>query len=728
MIRFAKDARQESMRVKIGLILQGKQLAAGSHMIRLNSTECNNSLAETPLHHCGYTSSSVRNKRPLYAKSFVDVTSQSTTILGTLADFSMGRFPNNKKKPKPESLLEVTQEEKEEYLEALLNCSGPVNVEAFALVLTSTATQMQNTLARRAETWVKRLEGRLAQESQEQGANNNIEPILQCHAFVIQAWADSIGDEPVVAVNRASTWLEKAKTTSAQAPPAQIRALLTQCYNAYLDACSKGRGRKSAERKSAKVHAAKAEETLTSMVEQQKAFGAASPVAPNTESVNFVMRAIAHLKTDREVAERTERWLQLMEKSLEESDEVGGNDARVVIEPNPRSYSIWLNSIAALAQLKARNAHHKKGNTRDDGLFEIQALQDAVNHMASLYQKGRLGVFENNVPYNTLLTAWAGVSGKLNKVAAHLQAEKLFRSMVELGEGDIPEAAPDTTSYLQVIRAWASSGSDRAGVKAMWWLDKQWDEYEKSGGRTDLMPTTRTYIAAISAWGHCGNANEAEGLLLDFLRRYEDEHAPALTPNTEVFTVTIRAWLKAAESTEGSQEQQIERLSRAAEWLDSMVHAEGEGGPVTTHDMFLNVLKSATICAPDSPKVLDLAYRTFNTLRDSRHYVDPKAYAWLLESALLALAKAEHNEARTLFVTRLVKACCEDGLVSRTLILTLTRGPVVRAGWTNYESMRMTHELFPEWPLPPSWTRNLRRPDVMHPRPEDFQNRALPRR
>ena len=180
------------------------------------------------------------------------------------------------------------------------------------------------------------------------------------------------------------------------------------------------------------------------------------------------------------------------------------------------------------------------------------------------------------------------------------------------------------------------------------------------------MPTTRAYTDAITAWGSVGDPKSAEDLFLEYRQRYQDLKAPELNPNTEILAALIRAWLKAAEEEEVDQNKQIARLSRGVEWLESMIDGETAGGPPPTHDLFLAVLKSANSCAFDSPQVLDIAYRTFGNLRESRHHTDARAYTMLLRVALLALSKPENDEIRTKFVTRLVKACCEDGLLSKS--------------------------------------------------------------
>jgi len=100
--------------------------------------------------------------------------------------------------------------------------------------------------------------------------------------------------------------------------------------------------------------------------------------------------------------------------------------------------------------------------------------------------------------------------------------------------------------------------------------------------------------------------------------------------------------------------------------------------------------------------------------------VHPIAYYSLLQVGLSALSKPEHDLSRTKFLTELATVCCEDGFLSRTFVLSLTNGPIVKEGWSAYESARISEILFPHWPISPAWTRNLQRETDM-PRKEDFQ-------
>lgn len=163
-------------------------------------------------------------------------------------------------------------------------------------------------------------------------------------------------------------------------------------------------------------------------------------------------------------------------------------------------------------------------------------------------------------------------------------------------------------------------------------------------------------------------------------------------------------------------------MKRAFDWVEYLVkhYDNADSGPTTTHDAFLGILKAARKCASDRKDILNLASKTFQYLKESRHVVDPLAYSCLLQIVLQALSRPESDNARTEKVTQIVQDCCEDGLVSKGLVRALTNGPVYESGWTLSESEELTTTLFPDWPLPPSWTRNISN-DAVLPTQSDFQ-------
>jgi len=234
------------------------------------------------------------------------------------------------------------------------------------------------------------------------------------------------------------------------------------------------------------------------------------------------------------------------------------------------------------------------------------------------------------------------------------------------------------------------------------------------------MPKTQTYELVIKAWGNAGQPDKAERLLFHLLERYEAKKAIQLQPTTELFASSVQTWLQAAEPAEEGVSGQVDAWKRAVQWLEYIVQQDNGSGPTSRHDLFLNVLKTARSCADNRQDVLEDASRTFDKLQNSRHHVDQMAYACLLEVGLRALPGPEHDEARSKFVTELVAKCRHDGLVSKRVVRVLTNGPLYRKGWTKHESDRLACALFPDWPLPPSWTRNLKR-DEQLPSAKDLQ-------
>ena len=158
---------------------------------------------------------------------------------------------------------------------------------------------------------------------------------------------------------------------------------------------------------------------------------------------------------------------------------------------------------------------------------------------------------------------------------------------------------------------------------------------------------------------------------------------------------------------------------RAAEWLQSLVKRESTADPalVSSVDMFTSILGAARKCA--SSDVLEMAEQVFDQLRASHHTVEPIHYSRLLQVGLLAMSHPEKTDARTSFVRKVMQECKEAGLVSSLLVQALANGPVYVDGWTVAESKESVLELFPDWPLPPSWTRNVRQLDLL-PKRIDF--------
>jgi hypothetical protein len=236
----------------------------------------------------------------------------------------------------------------------------------------------------------------------------------------------------------------------------------------------------------------------------------------------------------------------------------------------------------------------------------------------------------------------------------------------------------------------------------------------------------------MQVWSDLGEPRKAESALVDLLNRSKAGSAPSqdtgsdasLIPNSESFALVIRGWLKIADKGDK------DALMAAVKWLDSVRSREQQSfgqSALTQVDMYSGILASSRKCASRYPDILDVAVDVFDELRRSHHQVDCLHYSRLLQVGLLALSRPENDGVRSEFLAQIVAECAEDGLVSKQFIQALANGPVYPEGWTASESRRTVNELVmpPErgpqpWPLPSSWTRNVKQ-SGLHPDCRDVE-------
>ena len=156
------------------------------------------------------------------------------------------------------------------------------------------------------------------------------------------------------------------------------------------------------------------------------------------------------------------------------------------------------------------------------------------------------------------------------------------------------------------------------------------------------------------------------------------EDTKDLRPNSESFSIIIRAWLTVA--SKGSDQA----LRSAVRWLDILVQREkAETGVVSAAPhLYTNILGVARTCASHSPGVLDLAIDVFEKLRGSHHMMECIDYTRLLQVVLLALSRPMNDKQRKYLVTKIIKEAQEYGFVDTPLLQALANGPVYSDGWT----------------------------------------------
>ena len=212
-------------------------------------------------------------------------------------------------------MTEESPESREEWLEELLaseHTKGGVTVdaEAYLVAIEGWAQSRHKAAARRAEDLLIRLE----RHFEESGGDPSLRPRVEHYNAVIGAWANSQEDVSIV---RAERWLNKLRG-------GDIIFLRpnTESYNRFLDACSKGHGKRNDLLKN---NAIKAEQVLREMMtlqEQGYSGDDADTIAPNTESFNYVIRAWTRCRQDISMAEKVMEVLRAME--LYQRTEEGG--------------------------------------------------------------------------------------------------------------------------------------------------------------------------------------------------------------------------------------------------------------------------------------------------------------------------------------------------------------------------------------------------------------------
>ncbi|KAL3912451.1 MAG: hypothetical protein SGILL_006875 [Bacillariaceae sp.] len=515
---------------------------------------------------------------------------------------------------------------------------------------------------RRAELWMNRLSNLYALSNY----HPELQPTVECYQHVIQCWANADKEQPMVIVNRSERWLKEMLEQCREEDADVLLPIVTlsdnnvnnnhpespqvpqrqqhpnhkpltptmACLNAFLDGCTRGRpGRNKKSQRMVTSNAKKAEAILRRLISYAHHYGDEATVQFNTDTCNFVIRGWTRCKHDETIHWRVLSILRLME-SYQREDPLDSQ-----VRPDTKSYSMAMDALIAVSKLKAekyyknlrqhQNHYRKRHDDADapnenpsrNGMEEIDQAHAILQYMHELYDAGVEGVIPHRVPYNILITGWAGraafVSDASNENSGTppFKAEEILRAMLSHRDDGFVSASPDVISYEKVMLAWANSGHPNAGKRATWWLKQLWREHDRrhqqqisaSDEDIDLLPTVSTYNIAMKALARSEGALAAENLLLDLGERYQQDHTPGLCPNSESFAIVVRAWLQLADQTRNLDER-IRSLKRAVEWLTSLREIENEKNLSTAPELYHGVIRVARSAAsPDCPFILDIA-------------------------------------------------------------------------------------------------------------------------
>lgn len=372
-------------------------------------------------------------------------------------------------------------------------------------------------------------------------------------------------------------------------------------------------------------------------------------------------------------------------------------------------------------------------NTADCAAEDLRSAERILSYMHDLSEAGDADVSPTTDAYNTYIAAFARTANEFNPKAP-LAAEGVLRQMIAFRDEGLLHIQPDQRSYIQVMRAWGKAGRSNSGERAEWWLRNMWTEYEETGN-DKLRPNVGCYLAVMEAYFRQANVAKLEGLLLELLEHENesdgiDHGNEPLVANTAAFTFVVRGWLKYEEQLD--MDDMGAGCEKALQWLDTLMDREDARLPhaATSPELYTGIIKTAKEAAMSvkttkvSKRVLKTALEAFTEFRSSRHVVEPNAYAWVMQIGLKALSSPADDEARARLTRHLSKTCCGDGYVSKNFVNALSNGPIWTEGWTAEESDRLTKEIFGEWPIPKSWSRNITRSGDIPTRKDFRRSRA----
>ena len=164
-----------------------------------------------------------------------------------------------------------------------------------------------------------------------------------------------------------------------------------------------------------------------------------------------------------------------------------------------------------------------------------------LNRMVSLYKEGRTNLAPNLYAVTSVIDSYS----RAKHVDGGRNGERLLKLVRDLGENyNIPDMLVTTAVMNSVLFAWANSGDENAGYRAMAHLEDMEMQYKI--GRLELQPDTKSYGYVLSAWTKSSSPDKARRAL-QVLRRMEqqqndgdkavkvDEHAYSLVINTCAF-------------------------------------------------------------------------------------------------------------------------------------------------------------------------------------------------
>ena len=622
-----------------------------------------------------------------------------------------------------------------------------VDAEAFLVVLksltgttdTSSSSSRNNndksspSNPRRAEYWMKRMN------------DYGIQPTPECYQCVIEAWANSSNnEEPLVVVNRSERWLNEMSdplsSFSSGRPGSgngssdddddddddtstrrrRRRPMPTiGCYNAFLDACTRGRQMKSKHSKQILVdNSLKAESILRKLVSLSfHHMVLPATLHPTTTTFNYVIRGISRCKDDETIADRILALVRMMEgfQKLHVQQHQQQQHRRHRFDPpcpDTKTYAMAMDALISVGRMKARD-HHKRtmkyggynnpssnnnsssaqhvdfdgpeydgdydfytndvdehgneikisdddnagSNNHNNGLKEMEDAAAILQYMHDLYDAEIPNVVPNRVPYNILITGWAGlasfgVGGSASKKVKRSSSSRSSSSYNNITNefGNEMESSQEydaVTWYCnsapfkaeEILRTMMSHGDEynnSTGTSIFGGVfggDPSPMDGQDSNGKTprlgfrnrkcpDAKPDRISYEKVILAWGNSGHPNAGKRALWWLKQLWsETENAEmSMTDNTE----------HGSQSFSTRVEELCPTVSTYNAVMKALVSSPDSGGALAAENLLLDLgEKYRSLSSSSTSEELK---RRYGRLRPNSESFAIVIRAWLRES------------------------------------------------------------------------------------------------
>jgi pentatricopeptide repeat protein len=531
-----------------------------------------------------------------------------------------------------------------------VNAGGGVPVESLMHVLHAYAWQQAN------------LQDGLCAEAADQllveiaGRTSDPAILLPCYDWTLEAWSKS---GSVNSAQQADIMFAKIKalneTLTTDCDEATLSLFDAETYSNAILAWSKCSEAGSAEQ---------AHQLLLDMLNRYQA--GAFPVGSEPTLIAFNGVITAWGKTGR--VDKAEEVLWLMEEFRPECQE---------LVPDAVSYNSVLHAYTL------RNPNKK------------QALEKAlhlVQYMENNYQT-QPSIKPNTFTYKTLMKCWIQ-SGEPNVAES---VEKVLLQMEQLWkEGDYA-VEPNNRIFNMVINAYAKSDDFFAARKAFDLLGRM---KTSSKCQPDIISYT-SVMECLSKSADPKAVQQAEELLDEAFRRYEETKDPALMPNLRTFTMAILTLAK----NHGSV---VKARALLTQCMD--LYIETKNPLLLPNEYPYNyVLNCAANTLENQQEAFKIATQTYQEMRQSKT-VNPDSftYAFWLKCCNNLLPE---SDLRTKCVSYAFEECKKEGLVSKEVLTRLFQGnrPTVVNLLLENQTNRQPYRNVKVQDLPPAWSRRTAR-------------------